>query len=391
MFYEVYGNDEAFEKYYDLNPHLYKRHEKYFKECNDEYLEFANTYHPSDFNDWLSSLDKLFKYEQEMYSKVDKHGDLIIVSYYSLNEVPLSSYYSCKYKSMLTMRFIYNTKTTSMYHYTMKMFRYVAYVLNKCDGKYRMGGYTDMDSFYRQCQIKLDDKSIQVLKSLETFKYLPIEKFTKVSVYKLFQINDNMIYQYEILLKIGSNKLASDLLLNRNFITTEDFKQYKKEIINGMRLQKLNHTIFFNGLTEKERLRYLKSQEEQKKSKEEQRELLRLEKKMKKLDKLEKIELFAKLPKLEFDLGEYVIMHPKTFEDLKHEGKELVHCVADYLERIVMKKTDVFFLRKKEELEKPYFTIELRNGEVIQVRTLDQRTDPLMTNLVKEWSQQISI
>ncbi len=358
--YEVYGRDEEFEKYYEHKPHLYKRHEKYFKECNDEYLELANSFHPSDYEEWLKSLGKLYKYEKELYAKVDRYKHLIIVSYYDIDNA--NTYYNyinncyCKYNT-LYMRFIYDTKTTAMYHYRMKRFRYVTHVLNRCDGSYQMGGWTDFDKFYTQYQKSLDDKSIEVLKSIEQFKYLPIELFKKISVYNLFQVNEDTIYQYEILLKNGLVKLATDMLLDKAFITPDNFKRYKKTIMGGIRLKDLRWLIHCDEQKEQERIR--------------------------KLEKKEKIERFAKLLKREFDLGDYILRHPKDVKELEHEGRELQHCVATYLDRIISKDTDVMFLRKKSEPDKPFFTVEIQNKRIVQVRTFKNQTDPDITEIVE--------
>jgi len=355
--YEIYCNDGPFEKYYDIKPHLSKVHERHFKKnCNDEYLEFANRYHPSDYDEWVSSLGKLYKYEKELYAKVDRQDNLIIVSYYNL------MYQEDSGKHYLFMRFIYDIETTSMYHYRMMSFKAFAYVLNKCDGEYRFGGYTDMDRFYVQKQYALDEKSIHLLKSIEIFKYLPIELFKTISVYKLFQVNEDTIYQYEILLKNGLVRLASDMLERRVSINPDNFKKFKKEIMSGARLNKVNRLISTHEEKEEDRLR--------------------------RIEKKEQAQVFEKMPKQKYNLGDYILRHPKNFKELQKEGRELNHCVAGYLDKIVNKETDILFLRKKEEPEVPYFTIELSNERIIQCRTLKNQTDPEITSLVKQWNEQ---
>ncbi len=360
--YEIYGKDEAFEKFYDSNPHLYKTHEKYFNECNDEYLEFANKFHPTYFDEWRASLGKLYEYEKALYAKVDRWYNLIIFSYYSLSSKSFWDYTENKYvvpKNQLFMRFIFDTATSKMYHYRKKNFRNIAYVLNTCDGKYQMGGWTDYDKFYSQYQRKLDDKSIKILKSFYKFQYLPIEKFKKINIYNLFQVSDDTIYQYEILLKNNLSNLASDMLLSRNFITPDNFKRFKKEIMGGIRYKNLYKII--NAYERKERER------------------------IEKLEKKERCELFSKLPKLKFDLGDYILRHPADVKELEQEGRELHHCVASYLDRIVAKETDVMLLRKKSEPDKPFFTIELRNNLVVQCRTFKNQTEPEITKLVENY------
>lgn len=66
----------------------------------------------------------------------------------------------------------------------------------------------------------------------------------------------------------------------------------------------------------------------------------------------------------------YAIIAPKTSEEIMKEGQKLHHCVGNYVERIVKGKTIVLFLRKKEEIEEPFFTVEIdpEDKEVIQCR-----------------------
>ena len=361
--YKIYNNDIAFEKYYKEKPHREKKHKKDFEELYwDKYLEIANSFHPDDYNEWKQSLGKLYGYEKALYAKVDSYQKLIIVSFYDLGIVKTLYDYDKElyYKTdegRLFQRFIYDTFNLQMYHYRMKQFKQIANVLNTCDGKYQCGGWTDYDKFYSQKQRKLDKKSIEILKSLDQFKYLPIEKFSRINVYNLFQIGDDVIYQYEILLKNGLAKLASDLLLKREFIAPKNFKIFKKEIMGGIRLKELNQLIYTHENKEQERIRKLKNKE--------------------------KAEKFIKMPKLRYDLGEFILRHPRDVKELEQEGRELHHCVANYLDRIVAKETDVMFLRKKSEPDKPFFTVELKNNIIVQCRTFKNKTDPEITNLVE--------
>lgn len=361
-FYEIFGEKKAkrFQEYYGYKPHLYKKHKEDFEEeMWDECLELANSFHPDDFDEWIASLEKkrLFKYERELYAKVDQHQGKIIISYYILN-----NYYVQNKEPF--MRFIYDPSTSAMYHYREKLFKQVhwGYVLNACDGRLQMGGWTDYDRFYTQNQRQLDDKSIQILRSLPQFKYLPIDLFEKITVYNLFQVNEQAIYQYEILLKSGLIKLATDLQLNRSIITKENFKRFKEEIMNGLRLKGLKGLIQDYEQREKER--------------------------KERIEKKNQAEAFIKMSKDKFDLGKYILRHPSDFKELQREGRELQHCVANYLDRIVNGETDVLFLRKKDEPGKPFFTVEVMNDTVTQVRTFKNQTNPEITKIVENWHEE---
>lgn len=56
---------------------------------------------------------------------------------------------------------------------------------------------------------------------------------------------------------------------------------------------------------------------------------------------------------------DFCIMPPVRHNDLKNEGKTLCHCVATYAKKVATEKTIILFVRKTNEKEKPYFTLEL--------------------------------
>ncbi len=57
--------------------------------------------------------------------------------------------------------------------------------------------------------------------------------------------------------------------------------------------------------------------------------------------------------------------------ELKAEGKALHHCVGGYADRMAEGKTAIFFVRKAEEPQAPFFTLEYRDKRIIQCRTLN--------------------
>ena len=59
---------------------------------------------------------------------------------------------------------------------------------------------------------------------------------------------------------------------------------------------------------------------------------------------------------------------PSVPDDVIAEGHALHHCVGDYINRVVKKECIILFVRKCHEIDKPYYTIEVRGQEVVQVR-----------------------
>lgn len=62
------------------------------------------------------------------------------------------------------------------------------------------------------------------------------------------------------------------------------------------------------------------------------------------------------------------VVVPKVLADLIVEGKIQHTCVGGYMEQVAKGETDVVFVRREEELKKPYITVEIRNGEILQAR-----------------------
>lgn len=78
-------------------------------------------------------------------------------------------------------------------------------------------------------------------------------------------------------------------------------------------------------------------------------------------------EKFADMAFEDKDTG-LMIVPCRSEEELIKEGKVLHHCVASYAEDIASGKTMIFFVRRIEAPDLPYFTLEYRKNEVVQNR-----------------------
>lgn len=65
-----------------------------------------------------------------------------------------------------------------------------------------------------------------------------------------------------------------------------------------------------------------------------------------------------------------ILLVPKTGDEIRAEGIALHHCVGGYVERVAGGETSIFFIRKKDSPDKPYFTLEWKNNDIIQCRGL---------------------
>lgn len=88
----------------------------------------------------------------------------------------------------------------------------------------------------------------------------------------------------------------------------------------------------------------------------------RLRKGYKKIKSMEK-ELQEKYA---FEDKDMFIRAPHDAAEIVREGQVLHHCVGGYIDKVEAGQTIILFMRKKEEPEKPYYTIEVKDGKVKQ-------------------------
>ena len=72
-----------------------------------------------------------------------------------------------------------------------------------------------------------------------------------------------------------------------------------------------------------------------------------------------------------FSTNNYLIRAPHSIDEIIEEGLQLDHCVSDYIERIANKKTAVLFIREKSNPNTPFYTMEIKDHVVVQVRGFD--------------------
>jgi hypothetical protein len=65
---------------------------------------------------------------------------------------------------------------------------------------------------------------------------------------------------------------------------------------------------------------------------------------------------------------DYMIIAPKSAEEIIREGEALHHCVGTYIEKMAKGKSIILFLRQKNNPIKSFYTIEVKNGKVVQCR-----------------------
>lgn len=65
-------------------------------------------------------------------------------------------------------------------------------------------------------------------------------------------------------------------------------------------------------------------------------------------------------------LGDLFIRLPYNADEIKKEGEALHHCVGNYINKVTSGETEIFFIRRKSEPDKPFYTLEWKNNQVRQ-------------------------
>lgn len=97
------------------------------------------------------------------------------------------------------------------------------------------------------------------------------------------------------------------------------------------------------------------------------------------------------LKKLEFEDDNFIIVPLGSVVEFAKESNVLNHCVKTYIERCSKGETNIFGLRKKDDPETPYFTVNISNsGDLIQNRGKHNCDPPKKVKaFVKKWLNRV--
>lgn len=84
------------------------------------------------------------------------------------------------------------------------------------------------------------------------------------------------------------------------------------------------------------------------------------------------------------------IVYPSTPDDVIAEGHALHHCVGGYVGRVTNNECVILFLRRCSDPLKPFFTIEVRGRQIVQVRGMKNcSATPDVDKFIKAWEQRV--
>ena len=92
--------------------------------------------------------------------------------------------------------------------------------------------------------------------------------------------------------------------------------------------------------------------------------------------------------------NKYSIILPKNAQDIITEGKMMRHCVGSYVERVANGKCVILFVRKSNDINKPFVTMEyaVRDNSIIQIKAFaNGKADKEVLDFIKKWAQNNNI
>lgn len=100
--------------------------------------------------------------------------------------------------------------------------------------------------------------------------------------------------------------------------------------------------------------------------------------------------------KYEYKDEQYAVVVPEKIEEIIYEGRKLGHCLDKsdiYFNRIQRRESFIVFLRKAEDVEKPYYTLEIEpDGTTRQKRTTGDRQDKDFreaVSFIRKWQREV--
>lgn len=105
--------------------------------------------------------------------------------------------------------------------------------------------------------------------------------------------------------------------------------------------------------------------------------------------------MYPKWEKWEYENDSYMAIYPRHANELAKEGLALGHCVRNYITKVKENTTNIMFIRKKDDEETPFFTVEISNEGYIEqihgkgncnVSDVSEK-EPLLENFITQWSK----
>ena len=76
-----------------------------------------------------------------------------------------------------------------------------------------------------------------------------------------------------------------------------------------------------------------------------------------------------------------IVKVPESAEELISEGAKMNNCLRTYCGQVASGKSQIFFIRRIEDIDKPFYAMEVRDGEIKQLYTYGNKKDEYYTEV----------
>ena len=91
-----------------------------------------------------------------------------------------------------------------------------------------------------------------------------------------------------------------------------------------------------------------------------------------------------------FQSGGLLVTAPHSADEIVTEGQKLHHCVGRYVKDVVRNNCIILFIRETKNPDKPYCTVELKDGDVYQARVYDNHLPPAkVQRFIDRWKSKV--
>lgn len=99
-----------------------------------------------------------------------------------------------------------------------------------------------------------------------------------------------------------------------------------------------------------------------------------------------------KLSKYTYSSDQLLIFPAASNSELVQESKSLNHCVRTYAKRVADGETGIMLIRRSNEKEKPYYTLELKGKRIVQIRgNHNSAPVPEVSEFVRQWEKKYQL
>lgn len=347
MFYKNLPNElfKKFDGFYEKRKHSLKNHEMFFKSQEDKYFYKAQEIMLKHQNKHIKFLNKNKRFDYENnFQYIEREENILILYTY--------------YQTMLSAILFYDLTNEEQHAYVKQQFKLTGITMMLQASTSRHMSYNDhWNVFYNHKQRLVDENTIETLKGVSKYKYIPIEKLPYINLYNIIDANKDTLHHWELLIKMNAKRLASQLVLNRRTLEKEHYRLVRSILKTNPTYNQV-YNLIAPSSPKKKKTKYT-------------------------IEKIIKNNNKFKINTWKFE--DYIFKLPESVEEVKKEGERLNHCIYSNRNNYFKSGIAIIFMRKTNDPKEPFFTLEITNGGIKQIRTTNNQTKPEITAIANEW------